>query len=327
MTRFIIALLLWLCGPLPMPAQVFTDPHSLSLMDCPLEGPDSVFLPNLKGIGFEPMTVEDGEPGTYYFHGSYYGLKARLVVSTSTDTRLLSTALVSLGPYSTYALFDKNQKYLLRKIQQDHGNLYAKGDGSLHKLTTKGYVRFSNTIDADKSRNIQVLYLTQGHYFKDALNMGLFGNVREVVTENPVSERRTERFEASGRLVDPELIHREYAIAGYLLSASTEEGDTIGYEYDEDLRLLRRTARDTVSGDRIVTEYTYDADGRISTRRQRIYDTTGQCSLTMTQENDYSAFDDHGNWTHNRLHYTYDRNDGAPQQMELEQTRTISYWE
>jgi hypothetical protein len=52
-------------------AQVFRDPKCITLMDVPLEGPDSAFIPALESIGFQQTVSEDDEPDTYYFTGDY----------------------------------------------------------------------------------------------------------------------------------------------------------------------------------------------------------------------------------------------------------------
>ena len=93
--------------------QTFTDTKCLSLMDVPLEGPDTVFVPAFESVGFTRVTPEDPEPGTYYFAGSFYGIKSNLTVTVDEDTHLLSEVLVTCGPYHTRAMYDKNQKYLV----------------------------------------------------------------------------------------------------------------------------------------------------------------------------------------------------------------------
>ena len=118
-----------------------TDSRCIDLMGVPLEGPDSVFVPALESIGFERVISEDDEPGDYYFRGNYYGIKSNLVVSVDEKTKLLSTVLVTSGPYRTFALYDRNYRYFLLKLQRQYGNFDTKGDGSLHTMTDVGYIK------------------------------------------------------------------------------------------------------------------------------------------------------------------------------------------
>ena len=154
------------------------DARCLDIMGVPLEGPDSVFIPALESVGFQRVISEDDEPGDYYFEGAYYGIKANLVVSIDEKTKLLSTALVTSGPYRTFALYDRNHRYFLLKLQRQYGNFDAKGDGSLHTMTNLGYIKISNTLHEDKSRTIKVFYMNTTPYYKDACNMGLKGAVQ-----------------------------------------------------------------------------------------------------------------------------------------------------
>lgn len=102
--------------------QTFTDVKCISLMDVPLEGPDSVFIPAFESAGFTRVQPEDPEPDTYYFTGDFYGIKSKLMVTVDEMTKLLSEAMVTCGPYHTRAMYDKNQKYLLLKLQREWGN-------------------------------------------------------------------------------------------------------------------------------------------------------------------------------------------------------------
>ncbi len=199
------------------------DSRCIDIMGVPLEGPDSVFVPAIESIGFERVVSEDDEPNTYYFRGDYYGIKANLVIESDEKTKLLSTALVTSGPYRTYALYDRNNRYFLLKLQRQYGNFEAKGDGSLHTMTNLGYIKISNTLHDDKSRTIKVFYLNTTPYYKDAINMGLKGSVQEVITENPVAENGIEHFDPQGKSTGTDLIDRVYSPTGYLLSAAMLE--------------------------------------------------------------------------------------------------------
>ena len=340
-SKVIVFLLFYLFTFLPLNAQFVTgiehqykgalDTRCIDLMGVPLEGPDSVFLPALESIGFERVISEDDEPGTYYFHGNYYGVKADLVIETDEKTKLLSTALVTSGPYRTFALFDRNNRYFLLKLQRQYGNFDAKGDGSLHTMTDLGYIKISNTLHENKSRTIKVFYLNTTPYYKDAVNMGLKGGVQEVITENPVAENGIEHFDPQGKSTGSDLIDRVYSPTGYLVSAAMLEPtgvkSLLAYEYDEQNRLTKRTLTNTTEGIHSVNEYSYNSDGEIKQQTQKVFDKNNECIVSITMKNNYTAHDDEGNWTTNELKLMYWEKNRQPQNMSVTQTRTISYWE
>ena len=307
------------------------DSRCLDIMGVPLEGPDSVFLPALESVGFERVIFEDDEPYTYYFHGNYFGIKADLVVEADEKTKLLSTALVTSGPYRTFALFDRNNRYFLLKLQRQYGNFDAKGDGSLHTMTNLGYIKISNTLHDDKSRTIKVFYLNTTPYYKDAINMGLKGSVQEVITENPVAENGIEHFDPQGRSTGSDIIDRHYSATGYLVSAAmlepTGAKSQLSYEYDEQNRLVKRTLKNTKENIRSVNEYSYNSDDEIKQQTQKVFDKNNECIMSITMKNNYTAHDDEGNWTTNELKLMYWEKDRQPQNMTVTQTRTISYCE
>ena len=300
-------------------------------MGVPLEGPDSVFVPAIESIGFERVVSEDDEPNTYYFRGDYYGIKANLVIEADEKTKLLSTALVTSGPYRTFALFDRNNRYFLLKLQRQYGNFEAKGDGSLHTMTNVGYIKISNTLHEDKSRTIKVFYLNTTPYYKDAVNMGLKGAVQEVITENPVAENGIEHFDPQGKSTGTDLIDRVYSPTGYLLSAAMLEPTVayifIDFEYDESNRLIKRTLINTKENIRSVNEYTYNDDDEIKQQTQKVFDAKNECIMSITMKNNYTSHDDEGNWIKNDLKLMYWEKNRQPQNMNVTQTRTISYWE
>ena len=59
-------------------SQTFTDVKCLSLMDVPLEGPDTVFIPAFESVGFTRITPAEQDPDTYYFAGDFYGIKSNM---------------------------------------------------------------------------------------------------------------------------------------------------------------------------------------------------------------------------------------------------------
>jgi hypothetical protein len=274
---------------------------------------------------------EDDEPNTYYFHGDYYGIKSNLVIETDDKTKLLSTALVTSGPYRTYALYDRNNRYFLLKLQRQYGNFEAKGDGSLHTMTNLGYIKISNTLHDDKSRTIKVFYLNTTPYYKDAINMGLKGFVQEVITENPVAENGIEHFDPQGKSTGTDLIDRVYSPTGYLLSAAmlepTGAKSLINFEYDDSNRLIKRTLINTKENIRSVNEYLYNDDDEIKQQTQKVFDSKNECIMSITMKNNYTSHDDEGNWIKNDLKLMYWEKNRQPQNINVTQTRTISYWE
>ena len=226
-------------------SQTLADPKSISIMGVPLEGPDSVFIPALDSAGLKQVHPEEPEPDTYYFEGDFYGIKSTMMVTVNEKTKLLSDAVVTCGPYRTRDLYDRNQKYLLGRLQREWGNFKAKGDGSLYMLNNYGYIRQSTGLDEEGRHAIRYYYLNSSPYFKDVSNMGMKGFVQEVITENPVTENDMEHFDETGRLANDELIDREYDSRGYLVRAAMLEKSggksRLTYEYDSDGCLVKRT--------------------------------------------------------------------------------------
>ena len=174
-----------------------TDAKCISMMKIPLEGPDSVFIPALVEGGFVEEHPADKEPDTYYFSGDFYGIKANLEVCVDEKTKLLSDVTVTCGPYRTHELFDRNRKYLLGKLLREWGNFTAKGDGSLYLLNDYGYIQESQILLDNGSNSIRYFYLNSTPYYKDAANLGLKGQVQEVITENPIMENDILHFDES----------------------------------------------------------------------------------------------------------------------------------
>ena len=311
--------------------QTFTDAKCISLMDVPLEGPDTVFIPAFESAGFTQVHPEDAEADTYYFTGDFYGIKSNLSLTVDEDTKLLSEVMVTCGPYHTRAMYDKNQKYLLLKLQREWGNFKAKGDGSLYLLNEYGYIQQSQLHHENGSNSIRYYYLNSAPYYKDVANMGMKGFVQEVITENPVAENNIEHFSQQGRLEGNDLIDRVYNHAGYLVKAAmmekTGEKSLLTYEYDSENNLKRRTLVNTASGIRSVNEYRYNTDNEISQQSQKVFTKDGECVMSITMKNNYEEHDDNGNWTKNTLSLTYWEKDQRAQIATVHQTRTISYWD
>jgi hypothetical protein len=98
------------------------------------------------------------------------------------------------------------------------------------------------------------------------------------------------------------------------------------YSPDGD-RLIKRTLTNTTEGIRSVNEYSYNSDDEIKQQTQKVFDKNNECIVSITMKNNYTAHDDEGNWTKNELKLMYWEKDQQPQNMNVTQTRTISYWE
>ena len=311
-------------------SQAIYDPKCITLMDAPLEGTDSAFVPALKAIGFQLVEGENDDD-TYHFKGDYYGIKdARLEVSVNDKTKMLSEATVTCGPYRTRELYERNQKYLLGKLQREFGNFKAKGDGSLYILTDYGYIRQTITLHENGAHSISYYYLNMSPYYKDVSNMGLKGFVQEVITENPVAENPIEHFDEMGKIESLELTDRRYNQVGYLISATLTEGGEekqITYDYNDDGNLKRTIQTNMVSGLKLVTDYKYDDDGEMTQQSQKAFDKDNECIMSVTMKYNIEERDDNDNWTKNTLHITNWLKGQRAQTMEVVQTRTISYWD
>ena len=96
-------------------AQSGTDPRSLLFMGIPLEGSIDSLTTQLTETGFaEWGRSDDGED--FYYRGKFYGIRAKLLVSISTTTRFVESAYVTIGPYGTKSMFEKNFQYFLYKL-------------------------------------------------------------------------------------------------------------------------------------------------------------------------------------------------------------------
>lgn len=314
-------------------SQELTDAKCISVMGVPLEGPDTVFVQAMKEAGLVQTFPSDAEADTYYFTGDFYGIKSNVMISVDEKTKLLSSALFTCGPYRTRELYERNQKYLLGKLQREWGNFKAKGDGSgaLYLLNDYGYIQQTTPLHEDGSHTIHYFYLNSSPYYKDAANMGMKGQVQEVITENPVAENDINHFDPTGKLVSDELIDREYNKAGYLVRASMIEKDggksQLTYEYDSDDCLVKRTLINPATGIRSVNEYRYNTSYEIIQQSQKVFDKNNECVLSITMKNDLSERDDNDNWTANTMQLTYWEKGARTQIVQVKQTRVISYWD
>ncbi len=319
LTILVVSLCLWAKG----------DPHSIRLMGIPLEGPVDSVRQQLTAGGFtEWGQSEDGED--LYFRGNYYGIRAKLLVTQSLETHLVSSAYVTVGPYRTEAMITRNLQYFLLKLKQEYGD-YSQRDDSYFFMDNFGSVKLSLVDNGNGSRDIRALYVPNSAFYKDALSIGLNGSVQEVVTENAVAEEQFQRFLQNGQLENPELTNRKYDRYGYLVSAQMTEKtghSTVAYEYDEHTFRLKR--RIVTSADRTITyvnEYTYNGQGDIATQHQKVYDANKECILSISMHNNYLTRDEEGNWTSNSLSLSYWEKGQQTQKTTVLQKRTLTYWE
>ena len=312
-------------------SQTLADPKSISIMGVPLEGPDSVFIPALDSAGVKQVHPEEPEPYTYYFEGDFYGIKSTMMITVNEKTKLLSDAVVTCGPYRTRDLYDRNQKYLIGRLQREWGNFKAKGDGSLYMLNNYGYIRQSTGLDEEGRHAIRYYYLNSSPYYKDVSNMGLKGFVQEVITENPVTENDMEHFDETGRLANDELIDREYDSRGYLIRAAMLEKNggksRLTYEYDSDGCLVKRTLINASTGLRSVNEYRYNTSYEIVQQSMKAFTKDNECIVSISMKNDLQERDDNDNWTVNKMQLTTWQKGQRTQIESYEQVRTISYWD
>ncbi len=304
------------------------DPRCLHLMGIPLEGPIDSVAQRLEKGDFTPWgQSDDGED--FYYRGKFYGIRAKLLVSIKPESRLVTSAYITIGPYSTESMLKKNQQYFLYKLQQEHGD-FKQRDDSWYYMDDFGSIKFAIVDNDNGSRDIRILYFIGAAYYKDALSMGLHGPVQEVVTENAVAEEQFMRFAENGQIENPDLIKRQYDSYGYLTHAQMTEKEghsEVEYTYDSAYRLTRRTLTNTTAGISYINEYTYNPQGEIVSQSQKVYDKNKECILTINMRNNYLTRDDEGNWTTNSLTLSYWEKGQQSQQTTVLQKRTLTYWE
>ena len=309
-------------------AQPKGDPRSISLMGIPLEGPIDSLRQSLVAAQFaEWGQSDDGED--FYFRGNFYGFRSKLMVSVAPESKMVTSAYVTIGPYSTQKMLDKNTQYFLYKLQKDHGT-FSQRDDSWFYIDDFGSIKFSIVDNENGSRDIRVLYLPSVPYYKDALSMGLRGDIQEVVTENAVAEDQFMHFHGNGQIENLDLIDRVYDRYGYLLRARMKEKEgfsTIEYAYDDSYRLVKRTLTNEEAGISYVNSYTYNDQDEVLTQHQKVFDKKGDCIMTINMNNNYITRDDNGNWTSNSLSLTYWEKGSATQNTTVLQRRTLTYWE
>ena len=234
------------------------DPHSLRLMGTAIEGSVDSVRQQLVANGFKEWgQSDDGED--LYFRGNFYGIRAKLILSHSVETRLVTSAYVTIGPYSTEAMLTKNLQYFLYKLQKEHGE-FSQRDDTYFFLDDFGSIKLSIANNDNGSRDIRVFYFPNTAFYKDAVCLGFHGPVQEVVTENAVAEEQFMHFMQNGQLENPDLTHRQYNRYGYLESAQMTEQtghSIVKYEYDDDFRIKRRILTNTEANITYINEYNF----------------------------------------------------------------------
>ena len=299
----------------------------VQLQGHPLEGPiDSVRAQLLAEDWAEWGQSNDGED--FYFRGKFYGIRAKLLISISPSSKLLSSAYVTVGPYSTERMLKQNLQYFLYKLKDHHGE-FVERNGAWIFMDDFSSVKLSVVANDNGSKDIRVFYLPMGSYYKDAVTMGLHGLVQEIVTENAVAEDQFLRFSQDGQLENPDLTQRQYDRYGYLVKAqmTEQEGHSdVSYEYDSNYRLIRRTLINKAAEIKYINEYTYNENDEIASQQQKVFK-GDECVMTINMHNDYMTRDDQGNWTTNSLSLSYWEKGSPSQQTTVLQKRTLVYWE
>lgn len=328
MKRILGIIALWL---VTMCVLAQDDPRGIALQKVMLEGPIDSVRVALDASGWaEWGRSDDGED--YYFRGTYYGIRAKLMVTVEPKRHMVSSAYVTIGPYSTPKMLERNSQYFLYKLKQDHGDLVQR-DGAWTYMDDFGSIKLSVVDNGNGSHDIRVLYFVGSAYFKDALTMGLHGPVQEVVTENAISEEQFLHFSEDGQVENPDLTSRQYDRYGYLRQAEMTEREgksLVSYEYDAQYRLVRRTLTNAQAGISYIHEYTYDDQDEIVSQQQKVFEQQGdnrECVMIINIHNKFLTRDDQGNWTSNSVTLSYWEKGRQSQQSTLLQRRTLAYWE
>lgn len=311
-----------------MQAQMRRDTRCLDFMGIPLEGSIDSMMVALKEKGFAEWGSSDDRED-FYFRGDYYGIRAKLMVSTQLATRHVQSAYVTIGPYRTKDMLSRNYTYFSNKLEQLYGQATERG-GAYYFMTDYGTVKLAEGRNANGTMEIVVFYMPSTPFYKDALIFGLKGHVQEVITENAVSENSMERFAQNGKMENPDITDRVYNAYGYLVQGKMLERQgmsVIDYEYDDRNRLVRRTLTNRLEAITYVNEYIYNDDDEILNLSQKVLDEKGECLMSVNMRNEYDAHDDEGNWTRNKMNIVYWEKGSQSQTSNVIQTRKIRYWD
>lgn len=325
--EMILVIVLWLMM-LPLGAQTTTDIRCLDYMGIPIEGAVDTFAVKLQAQGYTPWG-DSGDGEDYYYRGTFFGIRAKLMVSASSDTKRVESVYVTVGPYRTREMLSRNVGYFLRKLTERYGD-YAERNGAYYFFCDYGNVKVSVEKIEGGASEVRVFFQPTTPFFKDTWLLALRGNVQEVMTTNPVSENAMERFGRDGRMEAPDVIERQYDDYGYLVSSKMLEQSgmsTIRYEYDERNRLVKRTLTNEKAAIRYVNEYIYNEKDEILNQTQKVFDKQNECVMSINMRNEYVAHDDEGNWTRNNLNIVYWEKGQQSQSTNVVQTRQIRYWD
>ena len=127
-------------------------------MGIPLEGVIDSVIPRLKAAEWTPWG--DGDDGEdFFFRGKFYGIRAKLMVSVKPETKMVTSAYITVGPYSTQQMLERNFQYFLHKMKQEHGEL-KQHDNAWVGIGDEGSVKLSIVDNDNGSHDIRVLYLS-----------------------------------------------------------------------------------------------------------------------------------------------------------------------
>ncbi len=308
--------------------QAQTDTRCLDFMGIPLEGPVDSFVVALKAKDFTEWGNSD-DLEDLYFRGNYYGIRAKVMVNIQLTTRFVQSVYVTVGPYRTKEMLERNHTYFLNKLEKEYGEYVARG-GAEYFFGTYGDIKVSETVNNNGSTDLNFFYMPSTPFYKDPMLLALKGHVQEVMTENAVAENPAERFAKNGKLENPDIIERQYDAFGYLKQGKMLERSgmsVIEYEYDKKNRLMKRTLTNQAAHITYTNEYIYDENDEILNITQKVYDESNECVMSVNMRNNYEAHDDMGNWTRNALTIVYWEKGAQSQTTNVIQTRKIRYWE
>jgi len=311
-----------------MGVQAQTDTRCMDFMGIPLEGPVDSFVVAMKEKGFTEWGTSDDREDLY-FRGDYYGIRAKVMVNIQLPTRFVQSVYVTVGPYRTTGMLERNHTYFLNKLEKEYGEYNSRG-GAEYFFGAYGDIKVSETLNDNGSRDLNFFYMPNTPYYKDAMILGLKGHVQEVLTENAVAENPMERFAKNGKMENPDIMDRVYDRYGYLKQGKMIERSgmsVIDYEYDKSNRLVKRTLTNKAANITYINEYIYNDKDEILNQSQKVYDEKNECVMSVNMRNNYEAHDDVGNWTRNALNIVYWEKDAPSQTTNVIQTRKIRYWE
>ena len=328
MAKKLIVLLLTLVGFTSVQAQSQGDTRCMDFIGIPLEGPVDSFVVALKAKDFaEWGSSSDMED--LYFRGNYYGLRAKVMVNVQLTTRFVQSVYVTVGPYRTKDMLERNHTYFLNKLEKEYGEYVSRGQ-SEYFFGKYGDIKVSQTKNDNGTTDLNFFYMPSTPFYKDAIIFGLKGHVQEVITENAVAENPLERFAKNGKMENPDITERKYDRYGYLMQGKMLERQgmsIIDYEYDKQNRLVKRTLTNKAANITYIHEYVYNDNDEILNLSQKVFDEKNECVMSVNMRNNYEDHDDMGNWTRNALNIVYWEEGAQSQSTNVIQKRKIRYWD